>query len=410
MTLCFCVQVTHATDIPPVVSDHGSLPRATLSSVASHLINSDRVPRCAMNTAYDYALPTQVALLMAGATVETVDAETPKKAKRGPFHVHGGGRRGGVRGLQLPMHAATQPSDLASLRPVGVNTEDSGGSGCGGGSVPGCNTAPLASARPDALRQDSLVAESEAGSTVMLLPHLASSGSDPRPDHTQGQTVGGTETVSQMWDGTALSLPPLPPPPPTPRRREIFGIRLEWEHDTESTRDSTGSSALRGGRQQRWRRSWLAAPVAPSTVDSATDEISSAAVLTAQQLMDRLQQQLDGFKNSDEFLGRFEMLGRHARRRGGVPCAPSCMWTKLCNLRTVSSNGFYHSQASKHVSRKSCVKELKDMKGIHKPCSGVREQPIAQPLTSPVLGSGPNTMAPPCLVSKCCCGSFFILQ
>ena len=309
--------MTHATDIPPVVSDHGSLPGATLSSVDIHLITNGSVPRCAMNPAYEYALPTQVARLMAGSTVGTLDEETPKKAKSS-FRMHGGGRRGSIRRIQVPMHAATQPPDLASLRPLALHTEDSGGSGAAGGSVPGSNTAPLASARQDAFRQESLEAKSEADSTIAIVPHVATGGERSSPMHTQDQTVGVTETVSQMWDDIALP----PPPPPPPPQREIFGIRLGRAHETESTRDHTGSSVLGGGRQRRQGVSWLAPSTGPSTGYSATEEISTAAVLTAQQLMDRLHRQLDGFRASDLFLGRFEMLGRHKRRRGGASFQP----------------------------------------------------------------------------------------
>ena len=333
MTLCICMQVTHATDIPPVVSDHGSLPRATLSSVASHLLTNGSVPRCAMNPAYEYALPTQVARLMAGPTVETTfDADTPEEAKGGPLHAHGGSRGGIIRRLQLPIHAATQPADLASLRPVSSQTEDSGGSGAAGGSVPGRNTAPLASARPDELRQESLEAQSEADSTTAKAPDMLPGGKGMSPVHTQDQTVGGTETATtQLQDDVEL------PPPPLPPKREIFGIRLGRAHDTESTRDSTGSSALRGGRQQRWRRSWLPSSVGPSTVESATEEVSATAVLTAQQLMDRLHRQLDGFESSDQFLGRFELLGRNERRRGGAS-AMALRVQASCNGSNVSES------------------------------------------------------------------------
>ena len=93
-------------------------------------------------------------------------------------------------------------------------------------------------------------------------------------------------------------------------------MQLGRAHDTESTRDSTGSSAPRGRRQQHWRRSGPASSLGPSTLDSATEEVS--VVLTAQQLMDRLHRQLDGFESSDQFLGRFELLGRNERRRGGA--------------------------------------------------------------------------------------------
>ena len=313
MTLCFCVQVTHATDIPPVVSNHGSVSNATLSSEADHKCTNGSVPRCAMNPAYEYALPTHVAHLMAGPTVETkLSADTLKETKGGPFHGHGGGHRGIIRRLQLSMHAATQPADLRSPRQM-PQTKDGGGSSGSGGGMGSAITAPLAIARSNAFQQESLEAQSDAGSTVIVAPYMASGGTDMSPVHTQDQTVGGTETATtQLQDDVEL------PPPPLPPKREIFGIRLGRAHDTESTRDSTGSSALRGGRQQRWRRSWLPSSVGPSTVESATEEVSATAVLTAQQLMDRLHRQLDGFESSDQFLGRFELLGRNERRRGGA--------------------------------------------------------------------------------------------
>ena len=314
MTLCFCVQVTHATDIPPVVSNHGTVSHAALSSEADHKCTNGSVPHCAMNPAYEYALPTHVAHLMAGPTVETtLSADTLKETKGGPFHGHGGGHRGIIRRLQLSMHAATQPADLRSPRQM-PQTKDGGGSSGSGGGMGSAITAPLAIARSNAFQQESLEAQSDTGSTVIVAPYMASGGTDMSPVHTQDQTVGGTETATtQLQDDVELPPPPLPPQP------EMFGIRLGRAHDTDSTRDSAGSSALlRGGRQQRWRRSCVDASEASSRVNCIPEDASPAAVLTAQQLMDRLHWQLDGFGSSDQFLGRFELLGRHERRRGGA--------------------------------------------------------------------------------------------
>ena len=315
MTLCFCIQVTHATDIPPAVSDHGSLPRATPSSVASHLLTNGRVPRCAMDPAYEYALPTQVARLMAGPTGGTTfNADTPKEAKGGPFHAHGGGPGGSIRHLQLPIHAASQPAAIASLCPGSSQSEDSGGSGgCAGDSVRGRYPAPLESARPNKLRQQSLEVQNKASSTAAKAPYMPPGGKGMLPVRRQDQTVGWAKTVTiQLQDDVEL------PPPPPPPQRGMSGMKLGRAHDTESTRDTTGSSALQGGRQQRWRQSWLASSVGLSTEKSATEQVAAAALLTTHQLMDRLHRQLDGFGSSDQFLGRFELLGRHERRRGGA--------------------------------------------------------------------------------------------
>lgn len=87
-----------------------------------------------------------------------------------------------------------------------------------------------------------------------------------------------------------------------------YGIRLSWVLDADP---STGWSA--------WHESLpvtAAAAGAPPAEVAATPVVSDT--VCSEHLIDRLQRQLDAFSEEDQFLGRFAMLGRKERLRGGV--------------------------------------------------------------------------------------------
>lgn len=56
----------------------------------------------------------------------------------------------------------------------------------------------------------------------------------------------------------------------------------------------------------------------PALAPTAVVTQRATDMATGAQAAWRLQQQLDSFTASDVFLGRFEILGRHHRRRGGA--------------------------------------------------------------------------------------------
>eukprot|EP00892_Ulva_mutabilis_P004444 jgi/Ulvmu1/2371/UM130_0002.1 len=299
---------TYATGVTAVVSDQDSLAPASESTESDEHLTRGTVPRSAMNPKYEYALPTRVARLMAGPLMDTDEVAARKATKKERTTRGNGGGRRDVRRLQLPVLAVTQPQPpptYAPGRPLSAST--AGGSM--GGSVPGSNTAPLAGTARNTRRQPSLQARSdESGSTVIIAPYNVPDGFAVAPVATQDQTIGGTHEFSTVstrsWDTLSL-----PPPPPAEPRREIFGIRLG------RTRDATTGTEVR--RQQQRGRLWLSPLSGPSTVDSTTDEASTLGQMTGEELIVRLHRQLDAFGEDDLFLGRFEMLGRQQRRRGG---------------------------------------------------------------------------------------------
>eukprot|EP00892_Ulva_mutabilis_P006549 jgi/Ulvmu1/4266/UM194_0006.1 len=306
-----------ATGVTPIISDEGSLLRHTGSAVSGGMQNSASMPQSAMNSQYEYALPTQVAMLMGGPILETEVEEDPAAADAGK---RGGGvshkKRGETSGasttgdgdmlrmLQLPVLAATQPSGVPSDRGLSL-TDGSAGSG-GGGSLPGSNTAPLAGVPSAACgREQSLRVRTEKpGSTVVMAPYddtymhamrtMRASGSvASRTMHTMDVTIGSTSTSGEGWRTTGTP----PAPPQQQQGGEVFGIRMLRTEGVEGEAERLEDAAVR-------------APAADVVEQAAEDGGGGSRIR-------RLQRLLDAFGDDDVFLGRFEMLGRQQRRRGG---------------------------------------------------------------------------------------------
>ena len=265
-----------------------------------------------MNTAYEYALPTQVARLMAGPSAKTenvilhgLDAASQHRCQPG---VYRGVYRGSTPWLQLPILAATHPLDIATIRSGARRINDQGRDR----SVRVANSAPVHSSRPVGNTQESLgdVLSNDSGSTIVISPYMPDGCSRcvmTRCTHDQSAIGSTRESMRSSHDDET-------PPPPQPPQQGVYGIHMGGPRDSVSTGDSSGIHEVeRRQKRQWWHRIWLptasqTAPV-PSTVES---------VQSAQQLMARLQRQLDAFREDDLFLRRFKLLGVKNRRRGGA--------------------------------------------------------------------------------------------
>eukprot|EP00892_Ulva_mutabilis_P006551 jgi/Ulvmu1/4268/UM194_0008.1 len=311
---------SNATNITPVGSNRASsrMPR-TGSSASGHAQSSSSgsMPQSAMNPNFEYALPTHIARLMGGGIMETEDEAEGEAAKgNGDGYEKKGGAAGGGDGggptprsapwmLQLASLPATQPSGVPSERGLAV-TDGGAGSGAGGGSLLGSNTAPLAGSSAVRVRQESLDAHTEGpGSTVIVAPYdLAQNGSGvwtTEGGGTRVHTVGGTiptSTSGGEWRSTR-SMGSTGSTPPSTAGPSSAGTGMRRRR----------VSSLEGGSEERGGGAGLAPSM--DVGQSATDVSLSDARIR------RLQRLLDAFGEEDLFLGRFEMLGRQQRRRGG---------------------------------------------------------------------------------------------
>ena len=263
-----------------------------------------------MNPEYEYVLPTQVARLMAGTTCASNDIATQEHEQARPFYSRAGGRRGSIQEFQLPMLAATQPLDVTSFQMGPSITDYSSGSDPGDRSALGSRTTPISSIRRESYQHVLETHSGACGDTTVVAPYtLRSSSTCLQTRHIQDDTISQVcmaSTVSTCAKRT-LQLPlPL----------EQHGDEIQpgppaytvWAHGM------TGDGTHKQGRRRwQWLRSWLPRS-SPTTPPCST----IGAEQTAEQLLVRLQRQLDGFCSGDLFLGRFEMLGAHSRRRGGV--------------------------------------------------------------------------------------------
>lgn len=297
------VQIPAASDIPTFLSAWGS-PKAITDASNSRQYGS-HIPRCAMNPAYEYALPTQVARLMAGPYVRTEHAGTHGLDAALPGHSQPGGYWGSIHCLKPPILAATQPLKSASLRSGALHCDDSHGRGGRDGSVPGTNSAPVYCTRREKNQQDSLGAQSnDCGSTFVVSPYMPPRCSARMMTHDE-TVIDSTGASTRSWDDDET------PPPPLPPQKEVFGIHLGDPCDTHSARGSPETHVSQP--RQWWHQMWSSPPVRTPPADSTDDSVQSA-----QQLMARLQRQLDSFRVDDLFLGRFAMLGAQKRRCGGA--------------------------------------------------------------------------------------------
>ena len=272
-TTCMQVSPTQGNDNRVVNSDHLTDPGTGYACV--HHCNV-AVPRCAMNPVYEYALPTQVARLMSRVSMKTDEASPDTKTR--------GSRK-----------------DCGSKGHVGAGTPVRGG-------LP-----------------------NEQTSSQTALDHMPAAGHTSTAFQVSTGLRSSLETAfrplappPQQGDFQGLTTDGLSPASPSPVKPKVDGVRFGCARDTVSTRDTTGSSAHDGGRLRRWRQSWPGKEVVHDTEDAMFEQVSTGSGKEGEQMLRRLQRQLDGFQVDDVFLERFQMFGRQHRRRGGA-CPPHAL-------------------------------------------------------------------------------------
>lgn len=323
-------RASHATSVTAVVSgngstvcDHRSTVHATESSFSSAselALTRGTVPESAMNPAYEYALPTDVARLMAGPSqdTDTIAKKSPRRGRRlfGKPRPHGGrGRRarGAELHLDLPALAATQPWSNGSTWSARSSGQGSGKrpmSPYGSVALP-ASSAPIAGAAALGPREASLQARSfESGSDFRAqgsfdvdMARQSTTGTIYDGHESPSGDAAATEFGTETWTSNRPQSPVMAPP-----QQQVHGIRIGRVLHTDP---STGWS------------DWTESSEAKAVAAAAPAEVAAAApaasdTMCGDRLIDRLQRQLDVFTEEDRFLGRFEMLGRTERRRGGV--------------------------------------------------------------------------------------------
>ena len=319
------VQGSSASAVPMGSSHQVSDPDASSSSASGHTHGSGTVPRSAMNPDYEYVLPAHIAHLMGGPIQETEEEELLDQGQEGTSDYikkdgdtsssgSGVGRRGRPRRvLQLASMAATQPGGTGFERRMPVDP----GSGRSSARGPrGSSTAPLAGAAAATSMDGSLrLCTDEPGSTIVVAPYdltrvtTYSTSADERSQ--RGGAVGTFSTFSSVPSGISEERWHATETPPGPRS-EGLGFRKARARVSEvSTAGRSEEAPARG-------------PWAADVGKSATD------LSAGDKRIPRLQRLLDAFGEDDLFLGRFEMLGRQHRRRGGVPAVCVCVLCMLC--------------------------------------------------------------------------------
>ena len=309
------MQVSYTTDIPPVVPN-----RLNLELLPPAPLPNNSVPRCAMNPDYEYALPPHIAHLMAGADAHTEDLETPGISPSIAACGRTSGCRGSIKRLRTPMLAATQPLGTASLRPSSVPSQATGVSSFRGGNAANSCTAPVSCGGPGGHLQGSLAVESdESGGTVVVAPYMPPDSSTCMPPPCVSHAAAGASTAPVL--ARDLDTGGVPEATATEQPGDdVREIELACVPPAGGFGGSGVHPRVRGHAQQRrprWR-SLLGFAAGPSTAGGTVREDCTVVPLTAQQLMVRLQRQLDGFRDGGQFLCRYEMLGPHQRRRGGA--------------------------------------------------------------------------------------------
>lgn len=296
-----------------------------------------------MNDDFEYALPTEVARLMAAPVLETGDALLLEDLQGDPPKRQDGAAPMTSRGSlpHLQSLVATQPVVPGNWA-EGDSIDGTWGPTIGPSGCAGSNSAPLAGTAADPAREGSLGAQSdEPGSTIVVAPYdltqssrattarrgtmggtiSTSSGESPGSaatasdgvtlrDRSKRALVGGTigctinsvsneASADSRW--TSGTLPAVEEARPV-----IHGIRMGRMHEVDAWEcelSTSGTGAADGDGEVR-----------------ATQRVDHGGTGPRQRrgAMAPLLRQLDCFGRGHLFLGRFELLGRDHRRRGGA--------------------------------------------------------------------------------------------
>eukprot|EP00892_Ulva_mutabilis_P004162 jgi/Ulvmu1/2117/UM127_0002.1 len=281
---------------------HDAAPRLSTKPQCMHKFSAgpQAVPQSALNPAYEYALPTRVARLMAGGKLTTRTAASAANSamqteKNAPLQQH--------VALEGPLCLQTRP--LAGMEPLTT---------CPASQRQDlqveffCSACAQRTLNGTAHRTGS-ACRNAAGSKGPKLPSALPQVATQHPAEGNIMLTAASPTHAQSCDAMRLPLPPA-----TVKVRGEPIVRPDSAHG--HAHEVFPGSTLE--QQQRHRqKSWLQRLTAPSTVDKTTEQTDSERPLTRGAMMAHLHRQLDAFGEGDLLLKRFEMPGRQQRRCGG---------------------------------------------------------------------------------------------
>lgn len=312
------------------VEVHGAShsPHRRLACAAAYSVVHNSVPDSAMNPMYEYALPTEVAGFMVGPA-----QESGALAQSGPQQDRA--RRELGKTELKPRSDSERHSRNCEIRAGEASFAAmqcclaSNGASCGSPMSPYSSATMLASSAPVT-----------GAAACAHRPHMSS------------LQVRSVKSCSELNVAGPVGVR---------TRRVSVGRMLSNLATRRASRDSPFSSVLEQGSTNGPRLGAASAlevdaeahsvgvsrgrvlHTDPSTgwtdwTESAeVSAVASASVrntISGSRLIDRLQRQLDVFTEEDLFLGRFLMLGREQRRRGGsflvVLCVVCAVWYVLC--------------------------------------------------------------------------------
>ena len=258
----------------------------------------DTTPRTLMNPAYEYALPTQLARLMVTPIIPADDAAARRSA---------------------PQHIAACSSPRPPL-PRGRSTH---APPCGYSGTIFLPLPPTQTEWPVARRQP--VPPSGRCTYSVGDTALADYKRAGRP----GTTSGETERLPRQQAEAQAQV-------------EAIGVHESFGRDPQagtagmcsSSGCTSGVSGRVQGRGRRLCDRMLASPKSSEAEGCGIAGDAMAGETAAERVTARLHRQLDAYAARSEgqlFLGRYTMLGRRHRRRGGAsPVASDALCVKLC--------------------------------------------------------------------------------
>ena len=272
-----------------------------------------RIPASAMNTAFEYALPRHLALF--GPSPRETDEQHLFEGPPQPSSLDRG-LRSILRGSWGRPPSATVPA--TELHAAG------GGAGCSSSGrhcadVSGTFSAPLnLSARGEHATQSLQVRTEEAGGTIVLSPFRAES----------TDIIQSTTSVDAAFLRSQSSAHSMRSVPSSHFSRGGAHMLPRRDSAAVHTDDGVGPAAVpQEERGERVHRGVVLGTFAEAEGGAANEaavisDTSKAAGVAAtyERRLRRLHRQLDSFGEDDVFLGRYEMMGRQHRRRGGAAC------------------------------------------------------------------------------------------
>eukprot|EP00892_Ulva_mutabilis_P011475 jgi/Ulvmu1/86/UM001_0089.1 len=329
-----CLQVAVAAASKP---RQRHVPQHIQASASGSLLRRFAIPNSAMNPQYDYALPTRVARLMAASRTQAAIAGTDGTASctltgaactRGPQYASSSGSCRAVP-LQVRAAAFLHGTPPATAYPqLHLSSRSAAVSGSAGDEVRS-RSAPLPAA--DDMCQwrqvplQTWMGTENAGDTIVLAPYAIPDISAIAPAATQDDTISGRpmdDTLPVPSDSFNLPPPSLQAPDAQPDephpRSEVCKACPQRNFEAHACADTVSL-----------RQSFMPPVSGPLMVESLVDEGSTVVPIPGEQLIKRLQCQLDAFREDDLFLGRFEMLGRQ-RQRGGQAIVQFAIGAQNC--------------------------------------------------------------------------------